>query len=448
LPETRAQPVPKSRSLTPKFSDQELFYLAEKFGTPYYLVDEACLRKNVSEIEQAYQGFKGPLRVAYSVKANFNPSVIKTFVSEGIMFDLTAANELFFLMKCGGSPENVIYTSITETMSEYENILKLGVRKIVVSSYNGLLNLAEAAARVGDQIDVLIRINPEVNVKAELRFSVRHGKFGVQLDSPHEDSAMFLLKKILSTPGLNFDGFHFHLGSQIDDPTCFASALERLESFIVGARRELGNFPVNTIDIGGGLPVSYGKNVPSPGEFSAKILGQLNSLIESFGSKFTLIVESGRYLSAESTILVSRIVNVKKFGESKYVYVDAGYHTLLDSALLKHEYPVEVIPGGGSAIQKTVLVGRLCDSLDIFPTSSKSKVGGAETGKLAVFREVGAYTLVMGSSFHCQPKPYVLMRTSQGSHIVIRKGQDIDELFEEEGGNLLNNGREKENSPG
>lgn len=437
MAETRAQSVSKSRNLTPKFSDQELFYLAEKFGTPYFLVDEASLRKNVSVIEQAYQEFKGPFRVAYSIKANFNPSVIKTFVTEGIMFDLTAANELYFLLRCGGSPENVIYTSITETVEEYENVMKMGVRKMVVSSYNGLLNLIAAAGRVAGEVNVLIRINPEVSVRAELRFSLRHGKFGVQLDSPHEDSAISLLRKILSSPGLKFDGFHFHLGSQIEDPSCYSQALEKLESFVLGAKRELGEFPINTIDIGGGLPSSYGKAVPSPSDFSAKLKEQLNSLMESFGSKFTLIVESGRYLSTESTILVSRIVNVKKFAEKKYVYIDAGYHTLLDSALLNHEYPVEVIPGGGSAIQKTVLAGRLCDSLDVFPTSSRSKLGGAEPGKLVVFRDAGAYSIVLGSPFHCQPRPYVLMRTSKDEYAVIRKGQDLDELFEQEGGSLL-----------
>jgi diaminopimelate decarboxylase len=426
------------RNVTPKFSDQELFYLAEKFGTPYFLIDEAALRRTVSELEQAYQDFKGPFRVAYSIKANYNPTVIKTFVSEGIMFDLTASNELYFLLKCGGSSENVIYTSITETMAEYEQVMKLGVRKIVVSSYNGLLNLIEARGRVGDDVEVLIRVNPEVSVKAELRFSMKHGKFGVPLDSADEDSAISLLRKILSTPGLIFEGFHFHLGSQIEDPSCFAVALEKLESFVLGARRELGSFAIRTIDMGGGLPAPYGKSVPTASDFSSQVLGQLNSMIESLGDKFTLIIESGRFLSAESTIMVSRIVNVKKFDETKYVYVDSGYHNLLDSALLKHEYPVEVIPGGSSSPRKAVLSGRLCDALDIFPTSSRSKLGGAEPGKLVVFRDVGAYSFVIGSQFHCQPKPYILMRTTQGSHIVVRKGQDLDELFNEEGGQLTN----------
>ena len=437
MPEPRANPVTKVRNLTtPKFDDQELYYLAEKFGTPYFLIDEGVLRRNVSEIEQAYQKFKGPFRVAYSVKANFNPAVIKTFVSEGIMFDLTAANELYFLQKCGGSPENVIYTSITETAEEYEGIIRGGVRKIVVSSFNGLLNLIDAAGRAGVEVNVLIRVNPEVHVKAELRFSMRHGKFGVPLDSSSDDSAMLMLKKILETPSLKFDGFHFHLGSQIEDPSCYSEALEKVESFVLDAKRAVGDFPINTIDIGGGLPTSYGKNVPMPADFSATILEQLSSLAESFGSKFTLIVESGRYLSADSMVLVSKIVNVKRFGENKYVYLDAGYNNLADSALLRHEYPVEVIPGGSTAHQKTVLVGRLCDSLDVFATSSRSKLGGAEVGKLVVFRGVGAYSIVLSSPFHCQPRPYVHMRDTQGAYTVVRKGQTVEDLFADEGGDM------------
>ncbi len=87
--------------------------------------------------------------------------------------------------------------------------------------------------------------------------------------------------------------------------------------------------------------------------------------------------------------------------------------------------------------QKTVLAGRLCDSLDVFTTSSRSRLGGAEVGKLVVFREVGAYSFVLSSPFHCQPRPYVLMKTSQGEHVVVRKGQTIEELFEDEGGDSM-----------
>jgi diaminopimelate decarboxylase len=437
LADTRTQPVTRTGVVEPRFTERDLYSLAEKYGTPYFLIDETTLRKKVAEVEQGFSEFKGVFRVAYSVKANFNPSVIRTFNGEGILFDLTAPSELVFLLKCGGSPDGVIYTSITETETEYEEVLKMGVRRIVVASYNGLTNLVDAAGRTNAVVKAMIRVNPEVHVHAELRGSMGHGKFGLQFNGGSQDSALQVLKKLLATPSLQFEGFHFHLGSQIEDPACYADAIEKLEAFILDARRQLGNFPVKTLDIGGGLPASYGRKVPTPKELGGKIVGLLNSLVESIGDRFTLVAESGRFLTAESTVLVARVVNIKSFGEGKYVYVDAGYHVLLDSALLRHEYPVEVVPGGKPSPQKVVLVGRLCDPLDVFPTSSRSKLGGAETGKLVVFRDVGAYSLVMNMPFHSQPRPYVLMRNERGDFAVVRKGQSVDRLFADEGGDCL-----------
>ncbi len=435
--DTRTQPVSRTGAAAPRFSDSDFYRLADTYGTPYYLVDEATLRKKVGEVEQGFSEFRGAFRVAYSVKANFNPSVIRTFVSEGIMFDLTAPAELQFILKCGGSAQNVLYTSITETLAEYETILKMGVDRVVVASYNGAANLIEAAAKTGVKARVMVRVNPEVHVHAELRGSMGHGKFGLQFEGTSQDTAHSVLKKILTSPAVAFEGFHFHLGSQVEDPSCYSEALEKLESFVLQSRRTLGDFEVNTVDIGGGLPSPYGRKVPSPKDLGGRIVGQLNSMVESMGKRFTLVAESGRYLTAESTVLVCRIVNVKNFGENRYVYVDAGYHVLLDAALLRHEYPVEVVPGGRQAGHKTVLVGRLCDPLDVFPTSSRSKLGGAEVGKLVVFREAGAYSIVLNMPFHSQPRPPVLMRNAQGDYLVVRKRQDLEALFMEEGGDCL-----------
>ena len=435
--DTRTQPVARAGVAAPRFSERDLYGLAEKYGTPYFLIDEATLRRKVSEMKQGFTEFKGVFRVAYSVKANFNPSVIRIFASEGILFDLTAPAELRFILRSGGSAADVIYTSITETESEYEEVLRAGVRKIVVASYNGLMNLAEAAGKVNAVVKTLVRVNPEVHVHAELRGSLGHGKFGVQLKGAGQDSAFNVLRQTLVTPMLRFEGFHFHLGSQIEEQSCYAEAIERLEAFILDARRQLGDFPVHTLDIGGGLPASYGRKVPTPRDLGSRIAGQLNSLAESIGEEFSLVSESGRFLTAEAMVLVSRVVNVKDFGEGKYVYIDAGYHVLLDSALLRHEYPVEVVPGGRPSQGKVALVGRLCDPLDVFPTSSRSRLGGAEPGKLVMFRDVGAYSLVMNMPFHSQPKPFVLMRNGHGNYVVARKGQTVDRLYDDEGGDCL-----------
>jgi len=99
-----------------------------------------------------------------------------------------------------------------------------------------------------------------------------------------------------------------------------------------------------------------------------------------------------------------------------------------------------VIAIGNDAVQsaqKVVLAGRLCDPIDVFPTSARSKLGGAEFGKLVIFRDVGAYSLVMNMAFHSQPKPFVLMRTGQGEFVVARRGMSAGRLFEEKGGDCL-----------
>jgi len=96
-----------------------------------------------------------------------------------------------------------------------------------------------------------------------------------------------------------------------------------------------------------------------------------------------------------------------------------------------------VIPGAKQSSEKVILVGRLCDPLDVFPTSNRSKLGGAEPGKLVIFRDVGAYSIVMNMPFHSRPKPYVLIRNGQGNISIARKGQDVDRLFLDEGGDCL-----------
>jgi diaminopimelate decarboxylase len=456
-------------------TEQEIVSLAQKFGTPFYIIDEATLRTKVSELENGFHEFSGPLRVAYSVKSNFNPEILKIFVDENILFDLTSQEELYFLLKCGGDPKNVIYTSMSETETEYSNILGRGVSKIVISSFNGLNNLLAASAKRGSRVKssnintinsngdnkedpaeqnmddvpgVLIRVNPEVGVKAEVRASYRHGKFGVPFNGGTVDSATNIIKRILKPEkALKFEGFHFHLGSQIADPTCFINALEKLENFILRTRREFPELDVRFIDIGGGTPVFYGSNpVPTPQEIGHLVTTKLNELAEVLGSKFTVIVESGRYLSAESCLLVSKIVNKKCYEDNEFIVVDAGYHLLLDAALLRQEYPQQIIPSllsqqhqssnrGPSSQQprKTNLVGRLCDTDDVFPISNSSDLEGAEVGKYVVFQNVGAYSVVFNMPFHCQPKPPIFIkRQKTGEFELARKGQTVEQLFLEE----------------
>ena len=420
--------------------------LVSQYGTPLYLIDEDTLHAKAKELHKAYSKFKGQVKVAYSIKANFTPAVVKAFMKDGIAFDLTSLGELYFIKQCKADPENVIYTSVTEELEEYIEVLQSGVRRIVVSSFNGMTNLAKAASKVGGGAVPLtmIRVNPEVGVKAEVRASYRNSKFGVPFNGGTIDSAAKMVKHLLGSDLLKFDGFHFHLGSQITDFSCYTHALDKMDVFITKMKKEDPTFQVNTFDIGGGTPIFYNDPVPTPDQMAENHISKLNQLAETHGT-FTLMIESGRFLVAESSILVSKIVNTKEYNEHKIVIVDAGYHILLDAALLKQEYPQEVVPVVPDSknkmtplatVKNTHLAGRLCDTYDVFPLSKVSDLTESEVGRYVSFYNVGAYSVVFNMPFHCQTKPPIVMKDSDGKFRLVRKGTTYDQLFREEGGEL------------
>ena len=429
-------------------SNKEINIMAERYGTPLYFVDEKTLHDKLIELHHAYKKFKGDVKVAYSVKANFNPSVLKTFMKDGVTFDLTSLGELYFIKRLNGSPDNIIYTSITEELDEYIEVLKNGIKRIVVSSYYGFINLSKAANVVNIRPKIMVRINPEVGVKAEVRATYKNGKFGVPFNGGKIDSAFFIVKSIFDNPLLDFEGFHFHLGSQITDFVCYVNALERLNSLLNKLKKEINNFSITTLDIGGGTPVFYNDPVPAPDEMASIYIEKLNKLVSNHGN-FTLMIESGRFLVAESSIMVSKIVNTKEYNDHKIIILDTGYHLLLDSALLKQEYPQEAIPcesdvcemnfgskSTHSSIKNIHLAGRLCDTFDVFPVSKVSDLSYADIGNYVLFYNVGAYSLVFNMPFHCQTKPPVLMKTIDNDFKLIRKGTSYEDLFIEEGGHI------------
>lgn len=418
--------------------------LAARYGTPLYIIDESTLHKKVHELRNAYANFHGPVKLAYSVKANFTPAVLTSFIKDGITFDITSLGELHFLRRCRAPPENIVYTSVTEEFQEYYEVLQTGIRRVVVSSFNGMTNLAKAAQKLAVKPLTMIRVNPEVGVRAEIRASYRNGKFGVPFNGGTIDSATKMVRHLMDNDLLNFEGFHFHLGSQITDFSCFIHAIDKMHNFITKMKKEFPKFAVNTLDIGGGTPVYYNESVPTPSQMANNYVPRLNRLMESYGP-FDLLIESGRYLVAESSILISKILNTKEYNEQKIVILDIGYHLLLDAALLKQEYPQETVLTLGSCneqnrstnVKSLHLAGRLCDTYDVFPQSKASDLTGARIGRYVSFYNVGAYSVVFNMPFHCQTKPSIVMKTMNGGYKLVRKGTSYEQLFIDEGGSLI-----------
>lgn len=419
-------------------SNDEIKNIVSKFGTPIYIVDENTLRSKVSILKNSFSNYNGKTVIAYSIKSNFNPSIIKIFNDEGISFDLTSLGELYFFIHSGGNLNQVMYTSITEEENEFLEALKLGVNYFVIGSYNGLINLKSASESCQRTPYVLVRINPEINVDADISASFHMSKFGVPINNSTNDNAIYLINKIYDSNLLKFNGIHFHLGSQINDPSCFVKTIDLLNDLITKLQNIIPNFTLNVLDIGGGIPVEYNSSVPSP-EYIGKIISdKLNKFIKTINLNPVLIIESGRYLSAESLILVSRIVNLKTYSDGQFLIVDAGYNLLLDSALMNQEYPIDIITKSKRMTYDNIKIGgRLCDTLDVFKIPFNKKYPSAHVNDLVIFRNAGAYSIVFNMPFHCQTKPSIVLRRTDKSVEVIRQSESIEDLFNTEGGNTI-----------
>ena len=258
------------------------------------------------------------------------------------------------------------------------------------------------------------------------------------MDGSTNDNAKFIIHQIYDSNNLIFNGIHFHLGTQIIDPSCFINTIDLLDTFIGELKNEISDFSINILDIGGGMPVEYTESVPSPEYIGALITDKLNQFIEKINYTPTLIVESGRFLSAESSILISKIVNKKTFSDGNFLIIDSGYHLLLDSALMKHKYPIDIISKSNSISYGDVSIGgRLCDSLDVFQLPVDADFPHTEINDLVVFRNVGAYSIVFNMPFHCQTKPVNLLHRKNKSMEIIRNAEKIEDLFRQEGGDIL-----------
>jgi diaminopimelate decarboxylase len=392
--------------------------------------------ENLRRLREAFSGFKGSVEIAYSVKANFNPLVIKAFASQGTMFDVASEEELFFLNKAGADASKVVYSSVSETSREFEYALESGVKFISLGSKMGFHRLEELMRRKKAEQEVLIRVNPDVEPEAKIPASGSWSKFGFSLAGSSEESARDIIRKARKSPFLKPVGIHFHLGSQVIDPIWFSKALDLVLEFLSWAIERFG-LEIKVIDVGGGYPVKYVKDVPPLEDFSSLITEKINNWAIKEGIEPTLIVESGRYLMTSAGTLVASVINLKIAGEGQLVILDAGYNLLLDTVLLNQSYPVRVIgKGETTALTEVKLAGNLCDSFDVLiPPGGRGKgikLPALEIGDLVAFEMVGAYTNVFNLPFNCKTKPPIIFRNSEGKLVMARARENIEDLYKEE----------------
>jgi diaminopimelate decarboxylase len=398
--------------------DVSLEQLAGIYGTPLFVTSARSLIESYQTFENAFKALSH--FTCYSVKANYNLSVIRTFAELGCGCDVNSGGELYRALKAGVSPEKIIFAGVGKKAEEISYALQSGVLMLKAESLSELRAIDRIAGELGKTASVAIRINP--NVTAETHPYITTGdskeKFGID---EAELAAVFSL--ISGLPNLKLVGLDMHIGSQIFDPEYYVAATMKMLA-IFKASKELG-FAIEFLDIGGGFPVTYDPLKPAtPIEHFAE---KLIPMLQPLGVK--VIFEPGRYLVANASVLLTRILYKKSNHTGKQFFVvDAGMTELIRPALYQSHHEIQAVTFHDETIMADV-VGPVCESSDFF--ARHREISAAEEGELLAVMSAGAYAAVMGSNYNGRLRPAEVL--VNGSKVeLVRNRETLEQLIQNE----------------
>ena len=395
--------------------------IAEGEGTPLYVYSAPALRARYRAIDAAFGGY--PHALHYALKANSTLAVARLMRELGSAADANSIWEIELARKAGFPPADIVFTGVGKSAAELECAVPLGLKAINVESAGELARIEAIAGRLGRAVRVAVRINPDIDANSHPHISTgrRHNKFGMALESFRE-----LVPGLAARPRLTLVAVHVHVGSQITT----LEPLRRAAAFVVSVADELGagGAPLEYVDLGGGLGISYdGSPVPSAEEYVAALVEEVRE------SRLPIVIEPGRTIAGPAGALVARVIDIKPRDEaSDFVILDAGMTELLRPALYGSFHQIDLVRGSAetsrdaSALRSYEIVGPVCESSDV--VGRDRRLPRVAVGDLVAIRDTGAYGSAMASNYNRRPKPAEVL-VDDGRWRVVRRRQTIDDML-------------------
>jgi diaminopimelate decarboxylase len=398
--------------------DVDCLALARELCTPLYVTSETRLRENI----RAYHSAFPDADKYFALKANGNLALLCIAVQEGMGADVFSAGEISLARVAGIPRDMILYNGNSKSQKDHETALKAGVR-MSVDSREELELLAQTAQRQGLETEILFRVNPDVSPKTHPKIAtgLRSSKFGIPAEQVAET-----YQRAMSLIGVKPVGLHCHIGSQILDSAPFAEAAEKMMDIaqaVVAAGGE-----IKRIDLGGGLGIQYHPDspAPTPADLAAAVLPIFHDRCHDMGISPKLILEPGRSIVADTTIMLTS-VNVVKRTHINFVAVDAGFNVLARPMLYdSYHHIVAANKAEAKAQESYTVVGPICETGDIL--AKDRRLPALDRGDVLAFLDAGAYGYSMASQYNGQPRPAeVLVFGDQA--VVIRRAEDASALL-------------------
>lgn len=376
------------------FDDEALLRLARERGTPCFAYRARVAR---AAFERLRAAAPGRVRIAYAVKANPHPGLLRLFASLGASFDCASEGELRRVADVGVAPGRVLFAGPGKRTAELELALRMGVR-VQAEGWEDLERIdALARARGGPPVAVNLRVHPAGGVSEANRIIGGAGPAAFGID---EEDLPLVLPRAAALGHVRIEGLHV-----------FAASNERDAARLVATHRmvlELGRrlfvehgLTLRQIDLGGGLGVPYAMaEAPLDVEALGRGLGEL--LREHAWFEGELILEPGRYLAAGCGVYLARVVRTKTSRGTRFAVLEGGVNHLLRPLLTGQAFPVRAV-GKHGPTAPTTLAGPLCTSLDRLGVVDLPDLA---PGDVLAFGTAGAYGFTEGMThFLSHPVP-------------------------------------------
>ncbi|GAB4387490.1 MAG: type III PLP-dependent enzyme [Thermodesulfovibrionales bacterium] len=348
----------------------------EEVRTPVLLLDRDKVREKAEAIGSRVRNS----RVFYAVKANPDLETLRLMNSLGLGFEIASAGELRMLGLIGVEPGRIISSNPVKPRHFLEEASAYGVRYFAFDSAEEVDKMAAAAPGAS----VYIRLSVP-NEGSEWPLS---RKFGAEMDQ-----AMGLIMRA-AEKGLDVCGITFHVGSQCLNMFNWDTAIYKARALWETAEKE--GVGMRILNIGGGYPIKYTKNVVSVENIDKNV----DRLIrENFSPEVEVFIEPGRAMVGDAGVFVASVIGKARRVDEQWLYIDVGVFNGLMESLggIRYSYLVEISGGRGPTVSYTV-AGPSCDSFDVLDRDVP--LPEPEVGSLVLIPSSGAYTVSYASEFN------------------------------------------------
>ena len=392
--------------------------LAKQYGTPLYITNESRVIENFSAYRKAFPDAD----IYYAAKANGSFAILRMLARQGAGADVFSYGELYMALLAGIPHKKILFNGNSKTDFELQKAVELGV-KVSVDSRDELHTLSGIAEKAGKTVEIAFRVNPNVSPKTHPKIStgLKTSKFGI----PSED-VVDIYREASELPGISPCGIHCHIGSQILDTSPFTEATKKMMD-LVEKIVDIG-IELEFVDMGSGLGIPYKKDerAPTPRDHANAIIPVYKERIEALGISPKLVLEPGRYIVGDTTILLTR-VNTVKIAAKNFAGVDAGFNLLVRPTMYDSYHHAVVANKAASNPEETyTIVGPICETGDVF--AKDRELPRVEKGDLIALLDAGAYGFSMSSQYNGRPRCSEIL-IKDGVADIIRVREDVEDLL-------------------